>query len=1161
MYGQQEFSYLYLESGIKRLENNIHGSESIIFSTPSNNPVYRIVTFQEIPSLQQKDELKNAGVELIAYLPKMAYYARIWKSLDGAELSALGMNGIHDILPENKLATAVKLAEVPDHAIEGQDWLMNIRYFQGVEQVKIAEQLKLLGATIISKFSSFWTIQISEGSIDKLIQIEEIYHVSFIPEVGQPENIGGRLDHRSNTLAQDIDGGLQYNGEGIKVMLQDDGYLGDHIDYKGRVDQGFCSGCSTNPGNDHGDHVAGTIMGAGNLNPLAKGMAHGAYIYVFGSDNINYDTVPALYTDSGVVITSKSYSNGCNAGYSDLAAQLDQQVHNLPSLTHVFSAGNNGSSNCAYGAGAGWGNITGGHKSGKNVITVGNLTQQDVIAPSSSRGPMTDGRIKPDICAVGTSVYSTIPENSYEFKTGTSMSCPGVSGTVAQLYQAYKDLNSGANPPAGLIKAALLNSAEDLGNPGPDFIHGYGRINARRAYEVLANNNYIADTANQGDNDIFLLNVPSGTKELKIMIYWPDFEGTVGAAYALVNDINLKVKDPVATLFEPWVLDHTPDVSSLSADALRKVDSLNNVEQVTILDPIPGTYEIDVFGDLIPEGPQPYFIVYQMTNDEIVITHPNGGEGIKANNSCPIRWDASPSTENFDLEYTLDNGLNWYNIGTAGANDRLMYWNTPGDTITGNAKIRISRGAVLDESDTVFTLMRVANNLDIEWKCPDSLKFVWDSIPGATGYEISMLGDKYMDSIAVSATNSVVLMLNENLDTWLTVRGLGPDNARSERAIAVHKEPGQYACVWSDPVAQFNASCDKTGTFGCVTIDNTSMNIDTGSVVTWYFPGGTPATSTDYSPVVCYDTNGNKDAALVVQNMVGTDSIYINNFIVVNPVETIAYLEGFEYLDSLGTTIDWEVINYGGNSFIITDNAAHTGAKSVMLENFGESYGEVDELISGPIDLSGLDEGAGESVTLSFRYAYRRVTGDENENLTVLVRSACDANWAARKIIGGNNLSTFLSPGYYVPSSQADWVTVHVVNITSGYWSNNFQMMFQFNGESGNNFYLDDINIYEGVPSEELIGIEEISDNNITSPSLFPNPSDGESILKFHMIKAARVSVRITDAAGRLISSHSILANEGENMVFLDTEHLNTGAYHISISDENSNHQINYIKL
>ena len=275
-------------------------------------------------------------------------------------------------------------------------------------------------------------------------------------------------------------------------MMQDDGLVGPHIDRQGRVDQSACIGCSSSSNNDHGDHVSGTIMGAGNLDPLGKGMADGAFLYVYGSSNNNYYDVPAIYQNNDVTITSKSYSNGCNAGYTSLAQDLDEQINLYPSLTHVFSAGNDGNSNCSYGAGSGWGNVTGGHKQGKNVITVANLTSTGGLASSSSRGPAADGRIKPDIGAKGSSVYSPVSPYTYASYTGTSMSCPGIAGVMGQLYQGYKEINTGQNPPSALMKCLLLNSADDIGNPGPDFKHGWGEVNALRAIKILENNNHFS---------------------------------------------------------------------------------------------------------------------------------------------------------------------------------------------------------------------------------------------------------------------------------------------------------------------------------------------------------------------------------------------------------------------------------------------------------------------------------------------------------------------------------------------------------------------------------------------------------------------------------------------------------------------------------------------
>ena len=100
------------------------------------------------------------------------------------------------------------------------------------------------------------------------------------------------------------------------------------------------------------------------------------------------------------------------------------------------------------------------------------------MAASSSRGPAADGENKAkDIGAKGSSVYSTGHDNTYGTKTGTSMSCPGIAGILAQLYikEAYKELNNGQNPKSSIMKNILLNSADDIGNPGADFKKWLGR--------------------------------------------------------------------------------------------------------------------------------------------------------------------------------------------------------------------------------------------------------------------------------------------------------------------------------------------------------------------------------------------------------------------------------------------------------------------------------------------------------------------------------------------------------------------------------------------------------------------------------------------------------------------------------------------------------------
>jgi hypothetical protein len=120
------------------------------------------------------------------------------------------------------------------------------------------------------------------------------------------------------------------------------------------------------------------------------------------------------------------------------------------------------------------------------------------------------------------------------------------------------------------------------------------------------------------------------------------------------------------------------------------------------------------------------------------------------------------------------------------------------------------------------------------------------------------------------------------------------------------------------------------------------------------------------------------------------------------------------------------------------------------------------------------------------------------------------------------------------------------VNITSDYWVDNFRYKFQFEGSGGNNFYLDDINIYLGAQSNDIVlGIEEsVSLNDLV---LYPNPTEGELNLKFNLSAAQWTKVQITDVSGKLIETHRINGQEGDNLVVMNTSHLASGSYLISM--------------
>ncbi|OLE67422.1 MAG: hypothetical protein AUG09_02575 [Acidobacteria bacterium 13_1_20CM_2_68_7] len=251
----------------------------------------------------------------------------------------------------------------------------------------------------------------------------------------------------------------------------------------------------------HGTHVAGIIAGDA---PETDGVTYGTYNdhdgHAFLSRLIVQDLgpqaqclvrpqAPSLIIDSlfqpSYNLNSRIHSNSWGSQgmppYCSGAIGSDQFMWDNPDFLIVFAAGNEGSTGLRCEATA------------KDMITVGssfNGTQADQRASNSSRGPAgTDGRRKPILMAPGVAVCSahdpavtasfqcsTPPMTTdYTLDSGTSMAAPAVAGEAALTRQYFMEgwYPSGThiaaqalNPSASLLKAVLVNSAEEMTGTG-----------------------------------------------------------------------------------------------------------------------------------------------------------------------------------------------------------------------------------------------------------------------------------------------------------------------------------------------------------------------------------------------------------------------------------------------------------------------------------------------------------------------------------------------------------------------------------------------------------------------------------------------------------------------------------------------------------------------
>lgn len=314
----------------------------------------------------------------------------------------------------------------------------------------------------------------------------------------------------------------------------------------------------------------------------------------------------------------------------------------------------------------------------------------------------------------------------------------------------------------------------------------------------------------------------------------------------------------------------------------------------------------------------------------------------------------------------------------------------------------------------------------------------------------------------------------------------------------------------------------------------------------WSFQGGNPSTSTQENPVVTYNTPGLYEVSLTSTDGTNSDTETRTNYIrVLSPSGGVPFLETFENYSTLNNILEWEIVNDYGNAFELETTTGHTGTKCARLNNYGEPQGTIDELISSPLDLTNDTNG----VALSFRYAYKHRNGSDDDYLRVYITKDCGADWGIRKTMHGFIFDNGTQSSPYTPSSQSDWTTIHITNIDSSYWVDNFRYKFVFQAGGGNNFYLDNINVYHGNPSDALIvGIDEIMQGSISQFRIYPNPVEDELTVDFDVTNSQKADLVVTDISGKQIARHSLFANEGHNKAYISTSALRSGVYLITIA-------------
>lgn len=400
----------------------------------------------------------------------------------------------------------------------------------------------------------------------------------------------------------------------------------------------------------HGTHVTGTVAGdptRGGANNIAEyqGLAYMGKIYMQDIGyfagyqcllNINnfYNSITTAYNKGSRIHTNSWGYVGGYGQYQYEAIDVDIFSFSHQDFLFTFAAGNSGPNSGTVAI----------PSTAKNCISVGSTWRHsydgtaDTISDWSSRGPTADQRYKPDLTTPGgratqqTDPWRYFITSAYPGPTwgqpscyiggmvGTSMATPAAAACAALVRQYYSKgfYPSGQPNPAdsiypsgALIKATLMLSTRDMTNVSgyPNYNEGWGRIclddalyfsgDARKLW--IDENKTGVDT---GDSVKYSIKVNSSTQSFKIVLCWHDTAAAPGANPTLVNNLNLRVKDPSNQIY--WGNNFSGGQSVPGGSA----DTRNNVEVFLLNSPAVGVYEITVLAANIPTGGrQPYAIV------------------------------------------------------------------------------------------------------------------------------------------------------------------------------------------------------------------------------------------------------------------------------------------------------------------------------------------------------------------------------------------------------------------------------------------------------------------------------------------------------------------------------------------------------------------------
>jgi hypothetical protein len=600
-----------------------------------------------------REELVAAGVELLHFVPEDAFVAR----LDGTSLGEVRakeyVRWVGPMEARHKVDKRVisELRSNPGGRVAVKVLLRSGGVGEALARLRMhsvgVQESRSLGPVATGTVSGRDLVELARSG--EVVWIERAPRMKLMDEIATKIVAGETFETGGLAWVHE----LGYDGDGVTVSVADSGLdLGFadlmHPDLDGRVDALFAYDGLEDASDEHshGTHCAGIVAGNGALGQKDEdgylyglGVAPGAHLVaqrIFDGQGAyrpppSYETLTRDAVRAGASVGSNSWGDDTQGRYDLSAAEFDALVRDADALTPgdqqyvlEFSAGNSGPGAQTIGSPAVAKNVIATGACQNNRFTFGIYAEgQEVMADFSSRGPCEDGRIKPDVVAPGTwiaslksqaageeNAWSPINDN-YLYQGGTSQAGPHASGACAIFIQWYRENRGGSTPSPALVKAALINSADDMGtalvptdpddpedpgevvgdtDPVPNNDEGWGRINletlidSERTFELFDQSTEMA-TGQVWERRV----VVSDGAPLKVTLVYTDVPALPAAIPALVNDLDLEVVSPSGFVFRGNAFAEGESISGTPIG-----DRINNVEGVHLALPASGEWVVRV---------------------------------------------------------------------------------------------------------------------------------------------------------------------------------------------------------------------------------------------------------------------------------------------------------------------------------------------------------------------------------------------------------------------------------------------------------------------------------------------------------------------------------------------------------------------------------------